>query len=277
MLYSSDRIFKLKDTTTISNYFVQIGSSKCFKSGTNATESHKIGKCVCNEKYLGRDCGIPQIIGSATIDGANITLSRFKLRSRPRRIISALPFNHEFDLLEARLHDLNNVVDVFIIQESNFTNSGGANTLKLKDKLKSRSFNGSEKIFYIERTEVPDSGFSDGVLADADMRRHLGQEGLKHVTDIRLDDLYVYNDSDEIPKAELLLFLKLYDGIPHQVSLSLIWSLYGFYWQVDPLVYGGGVRWVHSTSDLPLPHDFFKMFKKATVVFFIYLYFVHQV
>ena len=40
------------------------------------------------------------------------------------------------------------------------------------------------------------------------MRRHLGQEGLKRITDIRLDDLYVFSDGDEIPKLEILLFLK---------------------------------------------------------------------
>ena len=53
---------------------------------------------------------------------------------------------------------------------------------------------------------------SDGELADADMRRHLGREGLRRLTEVRLDDLYIYNDSDEIPRAELLLFLKLHDG-----------------------------------------------------------------
>ena len=53
---------------------------------------------------------------------------------------------------------------------------------------------------------------SNGELADADMRRHLGREGLRRLTEVRLDDLYIYNDSDEIPRAELLLFLKLHDG-----------------------------------------------------------------
>ena len=44
------------------------------------------------------------------------------------------------------------------------------------------------------------------------MRRHLGREGLRRLTEVRLDDLFIYNDSDEIPRAELLLFLKLHDG-----------------------------------------------------------------
>lgn len=83
---------------------------------------------------------------------------------------------------------------------------------------------------------------SDGVAADADMRRHLGQEGLKRITDVRLDDLYVFTDGDEIPKLEILLFLKIYDGIPQLVALHNIWSIFGFFWQVDPAIYGGGIH-----------------------------------
>ena len=40
----------------------------------------------------------------------------------------------------------------------------------------------------------------------------------RRLTDVRLDDLYLYTDSDEIPKPELLQFLRLYDGLPHLLS-----------------------------------------------------------
>ena len=32
----------------------------------------------------------------------------------------------------------------------------------------------------------------------------------------------------------MLLFLKLYDGLPHLVSFAYIWAVFGFFWQVDP-------------------------------------------
>ena len=201
---------------------------------------------------------MPGIVLNASLDGSLLPLSSFTLRDRPRRIISAFPFNHEFDLLEARLYDLHPVVDVFIIQESNFTNAGAENPLRLRRQLDKLPLNIRDKILLIERTEPPAEGFSDGKLADADMRRHLGQEGMQRLSEVRLDDIYVYNDSDEIPRAELLLFLKLYDGFPHQLSLNLIWSIYGFFWQVDPESYGGGMRYDNAVMTIQFFRDFYQ-------------------
>merc|ERR1711962_1848936 len=75
----------------------------------------------------------------------------------------------------------------------------------------------------------PSNSCSDGQAADADMRRHLSQEGIRRLTEVRLDDIFLYTDSDEIPRTEYLTFLKLYDGLPHLVSMAYIWSIYGFY------------------------------------------------
>ena len=44
----------------------------------------------------------------------------------------------------------------------------------------------------------------------------------------------MYTDSDELPRPEVLTFLKLYDGLPHITALSYTWAIYGFFWQVDP-------------------------------------------
>jgi hypothetical protein len=66
------------------------------------------------------------------------------------------------------------------------------------------------------------------------MRRQLSQEGLAGLSGLRPDDLFLYTDSDELPRPELLAFLKLYDGLPHIVAIGYIWAVYGFFWQVDP-------------------------------------------
>ena len=99
---------------------------------------------------------------------------------------------------------------------------------------------------------------SDGVAADADMRRHLGQEGLKRITDVRLDDLYVFSDGDEIPKSEILLFLKIYDGIPQLVALHNIWAIFGFFWQTDPEIYGGGIHYTNTVLTVQFFRDFYQ-------------------
>ena len=90
------------------------------------------------------------------------------------------------------------------------------------------------------------------------MRRHLGQEGLKRITDIRLDDLYVFSDGDEIPKLEILLFLKIYDGIPQLVALHNIWAIFGFFWQVDPAIYGGGIHYTNTVLTVQFFRDFYQ-------------------
>ena len=207
-------------------------------------------------------------------------MSKFKLRKKPRRIIYAFPFNHEFDILEARIHDLAEVVDVFIIQESNHTNSGKSKRLSLKDRLeKNWLWKYHSKILYLAKTSTPVGGFrcvqlynnsyqvlsrfisyflSDGVAVDKDMRRHLGQEGLRRITDVRLDDLYVFTDGDEIPKSEVLLFLKIYDGIPQLVALHNIWAIFGFFWQVDPLIYGGGIHHTNTVLTVQFFRDFYQ-------------------
>ena len=96
------------------------------------------------------------------------------------------------------------------------------------------------------------------MAADADMRRHLGQEGLKRITEVRLDDLYVFTDGDEIPKLEILLFLKIYDGIPQLVALHNIWAIFGFFWQVDPAIYGGGIHYTNTIMTVQFFRDFYQ-------------------
>ena len=82
-------------------------------------------------------------------------------------------------------------------------------------------------------------------------------EGLKMLTDVRLDDLFIYTDSDEITKPEILTFLKLYDGIPHIISFSYIWSIYGFFWQVDSNVHGLAKTFEKAAVTIQFFRDFY--------------------
>ena len=52
-----------------------------------------------------------------------------------------------------------------------------------------------------------------------------------YVSGIRDDDLFLLLDADEIPDRSVLLFLKLYDGYPEPIALTLRWSIYGFFWK----------------------------------------------
>ena len=166
--------FKL-ETRNISDHFVKIGNLSCFLPGSSGSTSTS-SKCNCLPSYTGVDCGIPQIISPA-LKKLNISLTR---RSAPRRLISALPINHEFLLLEARMAMHFHVVDVFLVQESNFTNSGEERPLDFLKKLEDGWLEKyREKLVYLLRTEMPPGGFEDGKEADADMRRQLSRRGLE--------------------------------------------------------------------------------------------------
>ena len=77
------------------------------------------------------------------------------------------------------------VVDVFLIQESNFTNSGEERALELLQKLEGGWLEEyQDKLVYLQRTEIPPGGFDDGKEADADMRTQLSKQGLHRLANI---------------------------------------------------------------------------------------------
>ena len=78
------------------------------------------------------------------------------------------------------------VVDVFLIQESNFTNSGKERPLELLNKVEGGWLEEyQDKLVYLQRTEMPPGGFEDGKEADADMRTQLSRQGLHRLANIK--------------------------------------------------------------------------------------------
>ena len=41
----------------------------------------------------------------------------------------------------------------------------------------------------------------------------------------------IFSDADEIPRREVITFLKLYDGYPEPFKLHYRWNMYGFFWE----------------------------------------------
>lgn len=80
----------------------------------------RLVKCVCRPGWHGPYCGVPTMVYHSNLP----TKERLVPRETPRRVINAININHEFDLLHARLHELADAVDLFLICESNFTAYG---------------------------------------------------------------------------------------------------------------------------------------------------------
>ncbi len=51
----------------------------------------------------------------------------------------------------------------------------------------------------------PVEGYEDGVIADGYMRLHLTRSGFRRLTGVKLDDLFVYTDGDELILPEILV------------------------------------------------------------------------
>ena len=115
-------------------------------------------------------------------------------REVPRRLIYALPVNHEFDLFEARMAIQAEAVDVFILHESNYTNAGGVKQPQFLQKFQQgwlREYH--DKFVYIFQSTFPEGGIDDGRIADSYMRRDLGMDFFVHGHDTQIHYKLIVN------------------------------------------------------------------------------------
>lgn len=233
--------YTLEDDTV--GYFRTIGNNKsCFISGTNWTltrselersESSRSTHCHCLEGYYGIDCGIPAAVWLEATQSNSFDPAELKRRAVPRRIIHGINVNHELDFFEIRLQEIGHLIDVLIVAESNFSAGGDTKPMHLLPELKKGfMIQFQHKIIHVRMDHFPTQGYTDGWFADTYIRDYMGKEGLARIQGIRDDDLFLLLDADEIPNAQVLLFLKLYDDYPEPISLTLRWSVYGYFWKM---------------------------------------------
>ncbi len=126
----SSQCLELRDGPA-DRYFRTLPSSgaRCFVEGTDFVASADEGKCACAEGYFGRDCGIPESVWRSHFSRHPRARKALRARASPRRLVHGVLVNHEFDFFEARVRELEGVVDAYIVQESNFTTFGTAKEL----------------------------------------------------------------------------------------------------------------------------------------------------
>ncbi|XP_043535946.1 beta-1,4-mannosyl-glycoprotein 4-beta-N-acetylglucosaminyltransferase-like isoform X1 [Chiloscyllium plagiosum] len=184
--------------------------------------------CPCLPGWHGSYCGVPTMVQYSNLP----TKERLSPRPMPRRVINAVNINHEFDLLDVRFHELGDVVDVFVICESNFTAFGEPKPLKFIEMLLNGTYSYmGNKILYVFLDHFPSGGRQDGWIADDYLRTFLTQNGMSRIINLRDDDIFLINDADEIPAHDGVLFLKLFDGWTEPFAFHLRKSLYGFFWK----------------------------------------------
>lgn len=159
---------------------------------------------------------------------------------------------------------------MYIVCESNYTANGDVKPLYLLEKLNSgfmASFH--QRIVHVQLNKFPERGRHDGWFIDMYLRTYMGLSGLKRISGLRPDDLFVLLDADEIPTKEVLMFFKLYDGYPEPVRLGLRWSVFGFFWKRKKEKDEGSLlRWVLNMDEREYEEDLLEVTAVKTIRFY---------
>ncbi|CAF0899478.1 unnamed protein product, partial [Didymodactylos carnosus] len=153
-----------------------------------------------------------------------------------RKIIYAFPFNIEFDALETIVHDSSDIVDKFIILESNYSAYGDPKPRRLHERLQNDSSylkEFREKIVYVFLDHFPEDGRKDGWIADRHIRASLGTLGVKSIINtLSPHDIILVTDIDEIISRETILKLKSQNLPSEPFGMDFYWSIYGYFWRL---------------------------------------------
>lgn len=114
------------------------------------------------------------------------------------KIYDCFPFFNEIELLELRLHELDSVVDYFVVVEGGESFTGNKKSLHLRDNFE-RFEKFRHKIIYLKVDEFPSD--ATGWECERLQRDKL----LEGIADAAVDDLILLSDIDEIPDSHVLV------------------------------------------------------------------------
>ncbi|KAJ1725264.1 hypothetical protein LPJ61_005659 [Coemansia biformis] len=174
-------------------------------------------------------------------------------KGRERKVYDAIIFSIELDILELRLTELWDVVDVFVIVESNTTFAGHGKRLFLKENM-ARFGWAKEKLRYHQVTHERRPG--ESMWASERRMRERMQDALAQ-EGVGSEDLVINSDADEIPHHAVVDLLRRCDGAPPALHLSLKGYLYSFEfpeypdvpensWRATIKLYGRDRTYTHS-------------------------------
>ncbi|KAL9552689.1 hypothetical protein MBANPS3_003647 [Mucor bainieri] len=161
-------------------------------------------------------------------------LHGWKIKSKEKlaknKVYDAIIFSVELDLLEIRIKELWNVVDTFVILESNATFTGVTKNLTFNEHKKRFQFAAS-KIHHviIDQYALPAGEgpfYNEGRMREA-MDQALVDAGAK------TNDMIIMSDVDELPRAQTIDIISSCEGVPEKLHLQLRNYMYSFEFYVD--------------------------------------------
>lgn len=130
------------------------------------------------------------------------------------KVYDVLPFFNELDVLEIRLKELWDVVDYFVITESNLSHSGNLKNYILLDNW-DRFKPYQDKIRHIKVEDMPET--TDSWVRERHQRRS-GKRGLENLDK---EDIVIVSDCDEIARADIIELIKNDENNYDRYILSL--------------------------------------------------------
>lgn len=145
-------------------------------------------------------------------------------------VIDAVIFSIEIDILEIRIRELWDVVDIFLVLEADRTFTGVQKKLVLEENLHRFKF-AEEKLRHIavrnSLKEIPWNNFENEVLMRREMTRAIQSLRPKY------GDLIIVGDVDEIPFKETIQLLKSCEGYSRELHLQMRNYVYSFEFYID--------------------------------------------
>ena len=145
---------------------------------------------------------------------------------------------------------LASAVDLFVILESSITSGGDYKPFYFYKALTEFEYlqKYRNKILYLQLDTIPQNYIEDGWLAEAYIRNFMSTTALDRIQNLQDSDLFLSFDADEIPKLEVLEFLKVHHLKQNVFLLNLKWSVYAFYWEKEekfnPIMAGSTVQYL---------------------------------
>lgn len=146
------------------------------------------------------------------------------------KVYDAIIFSVELDLLEVRIRELWDVVDVFVILESNATFTGKPKPLTFNEHKQDFEFAKTKvRHVMIDQYELPPG---EGPFYNEGMMRNAMNDALVDAG-VKTGDLVLMSDVDEIIRAKTLLLLKMCNGVPDELHLQLRNYMFSFEFFLD--------------------------------------------
>ncbi|KAF5305907.1 hypothetical protein FQR65_LT07518 [Abscondita terminalis] len=192
--------------------YADFNISVCYKPGSDLNlmkRSKSLNwECKCLPDWHGNDCAQPEVIWRALLS-TRMPLSIKGPRKSLRRIIYLFEVNEYTEAItEIRLHELNSLIDLFVMYEEK-------NNIIFEKKLQKgflKDFH--HKILYLQFSKA----------------KHIWLNVKKIITNLNEDDIVLIGGLNDIPNGLALQYLKLYDKWPQPLLFRLRWSVYGFFW-----------------------------------------------